>query len=150
DHLSAYGYARPTSPRFDRMARDFALFERAVAACSWTLPSLASQFTSRYPTYHGALRHNLPLNHASRSLFETLAGEGFTVLGVTGNDLVSPALGLARGFDALWYADGRGQDLAARLESALGEWGGGDVALFVHLMDPHAPYVPPAPYDKRF
>ncbi len=55
DHVGAYGYARPTTPRFDRLSRDFVVFDDGVAAASWTLPSLASQFTSRYPSFHGAV-----------------------------------------------------------------------------------------------
>ena len=31
DHLSAYGYARPTSPNFDRLAQQGVLFENAVS-----------------------------------------------------------------------------------------------------------------------
>ncbi len=150
DHLGAYGYARATSPGFDRMARDWVVFERAASTCSWTLPSLASQLTSRYPTYHGAVLHNLPIADSSPALFEALSRQGFTVLGVTANDLLDPTHGLARGFDALRFLDGRAADVSRLLESSLDEWGGGDLALFVHYMDPHAPYTPPGAFEKLF
>src|ERR1700693_2199311 len=39
DHVSAYGYPRATTPTLDRLAREGALFERAFASTSWTLPS---------------------------------------------------------------------------------------------------------------
>ncbi len=42
DHLSAYGYTRPTSPNFDRMARQGVLFENAVSTTAWSLPSHVS------------------------------------------------------------------------------------------------------------
>jgi len=54
DHLSTYGYARATSPNFDRIAKQGVLFEDAYSASSWTLPSHASLLTGRYPHEHGA------------------------------------------------------------------------------------------------
>jgi arylsulfatase A-like enzyme len=53
DHLSAYGYARPTSPNIDRLAREGVLFEHAFATSPWTLPSHASLLTGRFPFEHG-------------------------------------------------------------------------------------------------
>ncbi len=54
DHLSAYGYGRPTSPNIDRVAQQGVLFENAFSTSSWTLPSHASLLTGRYPHEHGA------------------------------------------------------------------------------------------------
>jgi arylsulfatase A-like enzyme len=53
DHLSAYGYARPTSPNFDRLAQQGVLFENAVSTTSWSLPSHVSLLTGRYQFEHG-------------------------------------------------------------------------------------------------
>jgi arylsulfatase A-like enzyme len=53
DHVGAYGYSRPTTPTIDRMAREGALFENAVATCSWSLPSHVSLLTGRYEFEHG-------------------------------------------------------------------------------------------------
>ena len=53
DHVSAYGYARPTSPNFDRMAQQGVLFENAVSTTSWSLPSHVSLLTGRYQFEHG-------------------------------------------------------------------------------------------------
>ena len=53
DHLSSYGYARPTTPNIDRIATEGVLFENAVATSSWTFPSHASLLTGRYQYEHG-------------------------------------------------------------------------------------------------
>src|SRR6476646_3044527 len=53
DHLSSYGYARPTSPNIDRLATQGVLFKNAVATSSWTFPSHASLLTGRYQYEHG-------------------------------------------------------------------------------------------------
>jgi arylsulfatase A-like enzyme len=150
DHLGAYGYGRDTSPRFDARARDWILFEDATASSSWTLPSMVSQFTAQPPSLHGAVLHDLLPDPRAQTLFQGLAHDGFTVLGVTSNDLITPDLTMTRGFDALWYVEGRAPELSRRLLAALDEWEGGDLALFIHLMDSHAPYLPPKSTRFRF
>lgn len=148
DHLGAYGYPRPTSPRFDAFARGAALFEQAVATAPWTLPSLASQFTSRYPSFHGSVLHGLATDDAS--VFEALRDAGFTVLGVTGNDLVSAEHSLSRGFDVLVSQPGRVEKASGALLEALAEWGGGDLALYAHFINPHTPYQPSPEWRESF
>ena len=53
-HVSALGHVRPTTPRFDAFAGDSVHFERTWSAAAWTLPSVASLFTSRLQEEHGA------------------------------------------------------------------------------------------------
>lgn len=53
DHLSAYGYSRPTSPNIDLLAEHGVLFENAIAPSSWSLPSHASLVTGRAVHEHG-------------------------------------------------------------------------------------------------
>jgi arylsulfatase A-like enzyme len=48
DHVSAYGYSRPTTPNFDRLAQRGVLFENAISPSSWSLPSHVSLVTGRY------------------------------------------------------------------------------------------------------
>jgi arylsulfatase A-like enzyme len=53
DHVSSYGYSRPTTPNLDRMAQEGVSFENAMSACSWSLPSHVSLLTGRYQFEHG-------------------------------------------------------------------------------------------------
>jgi arylsulfatase A-like enzyme len=53
DHLSSYGYTRPTTPEIDRLAAAGVLFQNAIAPCSWSLPSHVSLLTGRYLYEHG-------------------------------------------------------------------------------------------------
>ena len=48
DHVSSYGYLRPTTPSLDRLAKAGALFENAISPSSWSLPSHVSLVTGRY------------------------------------------------------------------------------------------------------
>lgn len=148
DHLGAYGYARATSPRFDALAAQAGLFERAWSTSSWTLPALASQFTGRNPSFHGAVLHTL--SSEAPTLFEALARDGFTVFGVSGNELVSAENGLANGQDVLVQEPRGGGRETDALLGLLDEWTGGDLALYVHYIDPHAPYAPDEAFRRRF
>jgi arylsulfatase A-like enzyme len=150
DHLGTWGSVRPTSPRLDDRLREFVVFDEAISTSSWTLPALASQMTSRYPTAHGAIHPRAALSSEVRTVFEALAQAGFTVLGVTSNIYVSAEYGLWRGFDALWYTQGRADGVGVLARRALDDRGTGDVALFLHYMDPHTPYAPPPPFNRQF
>lgn len=48
DHVSAYGYSRPTTPNLDQLAGQGVLFENAISPSSWSLPSHVSLVTGRY------------------------------------------------------------------------------------------------------
>jgi arylsulfatase A-like enzyme len=53
DHVSSYGYARPTTPNLDRIAQQGVIFENAISPSSWSLPSHVSLVTGRYLFEHG-------------------------------------------------------------------------------------------------
>ena len=99
DHVSAYGYARPTTPGFDAFAARAILFERAYATSSWTVPSHASLFTGLYPIQHGATQEHTRLDEGASTLAEVLGANGYRTFAVSANPLVSIKSGLARGFD---------------------------------------------------
>ncbi len=83
DHVTAYGYARATSPNISSLASKGALFEAAHSTSSWTLPSHASLLTGR-PTYeHGAEKH--ALDRRWLTLGEALQQRGYRTLGVSAN-----------------------------------------------------------------
>lgn len=54
DHMSVYGYVRPTTPNLERIARGGVLFEQAFSTSSWTLPAHASLLTGHEAHEHGA------------------------------------------------------------------------------------------------
>jgi arylsulfatase A-like enzyme len=53
DHVSSYGYARPTTPNLDRLAQQGVRFDHAISPCSWSLPSHVSLVTGLYQFEHG-------------------------------------------------------------------------------------------------
>ena len=117
DHLSLYGYHRPTSPALDQAARQGVRFDRARATSSWTLPSHGSLFTGRWP-HELSAGWMTPLDTTHRTLAEYLGSRGYATAGFVGNLFYCSADGgLARGFDV--YRDFPRNTRSALLMSSL-------------------------------
>ena len=98
DHLSLYGYPRPTTPTLKRLAENGIRFDRARATAPWTLPSHASFFTGRWPHELGA-EWLTPLRPGPPFLAEYLGSRGYATAGFVANaGYCSYDTGLARGF----------------------------------------------------
>jgi arylsulfatase A-like enzyme len=96
--LSTYGYARPTTPALERVARQGVRFERAFAPAPWTLPSHASMFTGRNASELTA-DWQVPLDRAHPTIAEVLRTHGFATAGFVANfGYCSYEHGLSRGF----------------------------------------------------
>jgi arylsulfatase A-like enzyme len=177
DRLSFYGYSRKTSPNLDALAERSVVFERGVAASSWTLPSHASIFTGKFPSSHGAdydpegpLRLTAAISGPSdwdqyrarglspeeTTLAETLHGKGYRTGAVVGGPWLKRVFGLDRGFEH--YDDEGIGDVNGRLASEvtaaaldyLESVDGGPFFLFLNYFDPHGPYDAPAPFGGTF
>ncbi|MBZ0288896.1 MAG: sulfatase-like hydrolase/transferase, partial [Anaerolineae bacterium] len=159
DHMSCYGYPRLTTPHIDRFAQSGTLFERTYSAHIPTTSAYSSMLTGMdcFGTQVVALRHKGPLRGEVKTLAEILRDFGYdtTCVGFTGN----PA---ARGFDKYIDYPGWGSWNEGRSPKAQNL---NDVALpeldrlakqrkpfflFLRHMDPHAPYLPPAPFERMF
>lgn len=103
DRVSAYGYERTTTPRFDRFARDNTLFTDAVTQSSWSIPAHASLLTGLYPEAHGATTVR-PILQARQPLPAALSAAGYETYAVSPNEFVRPATGFGTGFDG-FYTD---------------------------------------------
>ncbi|HXE57982.1 MAG TPA: sulfatase [Gemmatimonadales bacterium] len=116
DHLSAYGYRRPTTPTLDRFAREGTLFENASATSSWTLPAHATLMTGRLLHEHRAGIMRRPyLDDRFPTLAEVLRGAGYATGGFVANTFwCGRQTGLDRGF--IRYEDfyGKPGDAVAR------------------------------------
>ena len=146
DYLGAYGHAAPTSPRLDGFAREAVLFEDAWAQASWTRSAVASIFTGLHVGSHGVDREDRVLPPAAQTLAEVLRAGGYGTGAFVANHLLGGRFGFDQGFDA-WNPGPRtfyGAPAADLVREAL-VWV--DSAprpffLYVHTMEPHAPYTP--------
>ena len=159
DHMSCHGYHRLTTPHIDRFAAEGTLFEQTYSAYIPTTSAYAAMLTGMdvFSTQVVALRHKGPLTSRVKTLAEVLKDAGYntTCVGFTGN----PS---SRGFDtyldyAGWGSWNEGRSPKAQNLNrvaipeldrlvALRE----PFFLFLRHMDPHAPYLPPEPYERMF
>jgi arylsulfatase A-like enzyme len=160
DHLSCYGYSRPTSPNVDRLAAEGARFDDFQAAQIPTHPAFTTLLTGVDPLYHGILQHSGDAQLSPRvpMLAERLQAMGYLSLAVDNMMAMQSAPGwFARGFQhfrVYRYQPGTGQSRAVTdraLQCLAGERSADQpFFLFVHYFDPHTPYLPPAGFRRRF
>jgi arylsulfatase len=156
DHLSAYGYERPTSPHLDQLAQEGVLFEQAYCQIVLTVPSHASMLTSLYAHTHGLYYNgNQQLSPDVQTLAEVLQEQGYSTAAVVAvNYLLPEYSGLGQGFDTFfsfsdaadWEVQRTAEEINGLAESWLTEHYRERFFLFVHYFDTHAPYLPEAPY----
>jgi arylsulfatase len=163
DHLGAYGYERPTSPRIDALASGGTLFENAWSAAPWTLPSILSILTGRYPSDHRVENDGLRLGEEVPTLAEVMREHGYATAAFVSHIYVSGVFGFARGFERFedfgvsrpeYRLEEEMEPTADRVTEAALAWlreqREGPIFLLVHYFDPHWPYAPPASYDDIF
>ncbi len=162
DHLSSYGYGRPTSPFIDSLAASGVRFTSARSPAPWTLPSHTTMLTGQLPTTHRVIEDDLRLDPGTPVLPELLRAAGYATGGFVATLYVSRVFGFERGFDRFEdfglhdeKANLRGEVVASDvIDQALGWLGelpaGKPAFLFVHVYDVHYTYDPPAPYDTLF
>ena len=159
DHVSCYGYERLTTPHIDRFAQAGTLFENTFSAYIPTTPGYGSMLTGMdlFNTQMVALRHKGPLRPEVTTLAEILRETGYdtTSVGFQGN----PA---SRGFDTYlqypaWgsWNEGRSPKAQNLNEVAIPELERlaakeEPFFLFLRHMDPHAPYLPPQPFERIY
>jgi hypothetical protein len=123
-------------------------WHQVTANCSWTLPSVASMFTSRpvleLTTPEGDL---IGVPDGVTSWASRLEAAGFVGGAVVANYTIHALNGFSRGFASYLVPDGRGSaghPDAAWVVSEGRRWlaahRGEDAFLYLHLMDPHQPY----------
>ncbi|MBM3987180.1 MAG: sulfatase [Planctomycetes bacterium] len=150
DHLSAYGYSRPTSPRLAALCERADRYALARSTAPWTLPSHASLFTGKFPFQHLAdaelvdavFNDARPLSEEELTLAEALAAEGYATAAFAANrGYVNERMGLTQGFATFVNERHPGvgmSELAHAWVKARPQ--GQPFFLFVNYMDAHRPY----------
>jgi arylsulfatase A-like enzyme len=160
DHTTPYGYARDTTPELAAFARDAVVFDQAISAASWTKPAVASLMTSLLPGRHRAVQLRDSLDPGLVTLAEMVQAHGFATGAAVANSVIySSGTNFDQGFDFFAGLHGAGNRPSKVVEAGpvvdtglswLDERRGFPNFLYVHTMDPHVPYTPPAPFDRRY
>jgi arylsulfatase A-like enzyme len=159
DRVGWYGDQRGLTPFLDSLAEGGTVFWNAYAQSSWTSPSVATIFTSRYASEHNVIHMHMAsvLGPEEKTLAESFKQHGYVTAGFSGNIIVSAALGFANGFDQFFLIRPGGftallvKGRAEELDSACLAWvtqaskqhPGTPMFVYLHYMETHTPYNPP-------
>lgn len=166
DHLGCYGYDKPTSANIDALAAEGLVFDKTIANCSWTRPSIASLLTGTYPRTTGVYKEKFDaLSPEVVTLAEMFQVAGYATYGVTANPSINGVFGFDRGFDQYgdcgvvwpWMMREDGQEkfkrgeilmedadsITDRAMEVLAQHDEGAFYLQVLYVDPHTPYDAP-------
>lgn len=163
DHLPFLGHRLNTAPYLTALAAQGVSFESCFSASSYTSPATASILTSLYPFQHGVLKGlivtlnqqaadpALKLNRipeAATTMAEWLRAAGYRTYAVADNLNIGEAEGFTQGFDRFVTLNNRGADEVNRqvLRWAGEMRSGAPYFLYLHYMDPHAPYLARRPW----
>jgi arylsulfatase A-like enzyme len=161
DRLSCYGPKYVKTPVIDALASRGALYEFAFAHTSITLASHTNILLGTTPLYHGVSENSKTrVPDAFLTLAEHLKSSGYATGAFIGAFPLDSRFGLTRGFDvyddhypshSLYessYTERKAEQVIAPamdwLAKQTGKW-----FCWIHLWDPHAPYLPPEPLQKR-
>ena len=147
DHMSRVGYGRDTTPHLDEFSLSADVFENAISAAPWTVPSYVSLMTGM-----DAFNHNqntppdgTPVNRTM--LPEYLQQEGYRTVRILANCFVAS---FENGFDENYNYCSivNGRDADQRVIDKAIEWlsdeynAGNKFFMLIWLNSPHWPYEP--------
>lgn len=165
DHLSCYGYERKTSPNIDRLAKEGILFKNCFSQAPYTVHSVASIMTSKYPRKLFGLKWYINLLDQEKTFAEIFKEEGFYTLGFMANPWPSKPFNFDQGFDYFFDSSDLLKRYKTETERLANRVWGEEVlreifgklkevkskfflqALFI---DNHVPYTPFPPFRGKF
>lgn len=158
DRMSLYGYPRPTTPHLEALAREAVVFTNARSQAGCTYPSVNSLLTSRNPAVFLRPGAIMGIPKTVPSLPEILREQGYSTAAVSASPIVrntpsrvNPTGGFGRGIDTFdescntRHADCVNAKALGLVQELREPW-----YLYLHYMEPHAPYRPPAEHRRRF
>ncbi len=161
DHFDAERAGIPLTPALSAFAGSGVRFTDAYSVASETSPGVSGFLTGLVPRRSGVVVNAHMLPAGAPSLATTLADHGFATTAVVSNPVLRPGMGFEQGFDdyrLVPYDPGSGvpkaraadvTDAALAAFDALPEDAAGRF-LWVHYLDPHGPYLPPADLRELF
>ncbi len=162
DRLSIYSDKYSKTPNIDKVAKDSFIFTRGFAHNPVTLPSHTNIMTGTTPLYHGISDNSgFVLEKRFLTLAEHLKDNGYETGAFIGAFPLDSRFGLNQGFDLyddnygthssleLFFVERKAEKVIDPAMNWLSERGK-KWFCWVHIFDPHQPYLPPPPYDNQY
>jgi arylsulfatase A-like enzyme len=156
DDLGCYGSPLANSPTMDMLARKGVLYSNSLSSSSWTVPGVKNFLLGKYSWFDQIETDQIPeiSNSADLMIQDYFARAGYYTAAVMGNPLITPSLGFERGFDVFnmfpvrtWY-EGAAEEVYGQIIHTIESYHDRPLFLYIHIMDPHDPYVPSEPFSK--
>ena len=172
DALSCYNPdSLSKTPAIDAIAADGILFNQAISAAPWTLPSFASLMTGMTANIHGTINFSTALPDNFTTIAEYLKKSGYYTGAVVTNQLLREKFNINQGFadyssfprdsfgdsngaQILYYRFFKNffktfattEEMTGLTKRWLDQYGERNTFFWLHYFDPHLPYAPPKQY----
>ena len=157
DHLDAWGYGRETAPVITSLAANGARAEDCISQATWTKVSVPSIFTSRYPLSHGVRTMTDRLPASAHTLAEVFRDAGYATLGLSSISFTGRMTNLHQGYEefhesaSLSTSNSKtARTYVDRLLDWIDRHRDTPFFVFLHVADPHSPYLAYPPYDTMW
>ena len=155
DHLGLHGYQRETSPNIDNLAKKSDVYEWAFSPSTYTLPSIPSMLSGKYPPELSTLFTGTELTNEDLKLIQDLKLAGYETAFFTANVVTSSKMmNLDDFFDVfhdelttsevnrknMFYE--RVETVLSAVENYVKENISKKLFIVIHLMEAHGPYIP--------
>jgi membrane-anchored protein YejM (alkaline phosphatase superfamily) len=156
EHLSCYGYPEKTSPNIDALAERGVIFSSAFSTAPYTMPAVASIFTSLYPYSHNmmdAFKDGLSDNIYTLAQIFDIYGYNTVWFGDLSDPHSGSAMGMLNGFRSKYNLHQIGQ-ISSNTLSDVPRWinknSRGKFFLTVHSYLTHEQFFPFLRADNKF
>lgn len=175
DHVSYSGHDFVKTPVIDGFAEKSVVFSDCHANSPWTIPSLLTMLTSRYPSTHGA-HFGVRGSDELTTLAEVLRVNGYDTEAYVANTVLDGELGFDKGFRRyvrfedvpalMWVSESSVYYIVENYKDQMAQWGYFQTTpwltdvlcgrlkkerkrpffIWAHYFDPHLPLNPPERY----
>ncbi len=161
DHLETYAYERATAPNLRRMADEGTLFRDDQSQADFTKVSIPSILSSLYPSTQRIVDVSDRLPSSAVTLAEVYRQAGYATWASAANGFTGRLTSLHQGVEELhepgsvkfpegWSSSKNGRRFVDRLLPWLDLHRDVPFFAFLHVLDPHPPFEPYAPYDRTW
>ncbi|MFB3850681.1 MAG: sulfatase-like hydrolase/transferase [Acidobacteriota bacterium] len=164
DYIGVSKSGKVETPNIDYFAKNGIYIKKVETPCPLTTPAHASILTGLYPKNNGIRdNHHFKLRPEIKSIAELLKENGYKTIAVVSGSPLRSVYGLNQGFDfyddeglgvkgdeSLTPSYRKGEISAERCFNLVEKEKKFPLFVWLHLYEPHKPYVPPSEYLKKY
>lgn len=156
DRTGYSGYNRETTPNIDTFSKESVIFTNGYTEASYTLASTGTLLTGLPPDFHGVISSFYSaLNRKITTLAELFLLKGYFTGAISANPNFGKAYKYDEGFSEfnelfLQHPAVQAEEFVKPFRQMIGNAGEKPFFIYLHLREPHDPFVMPPPYFTRF